>query len=313
MDLRQLRYFVGIVDEGSFTAAAQRLNIAQPALSHNIRNLESELGVKLLTRGTQGVKPTPAGARLYEHAQVILRQVAHVTEQIKGYSGMPAGPVTIGLPASVALVLAVPLIEAVRHELPQVSLRVVESFSGTILEWLTDGRLDFGCLYDLGRSRAFACEPLVREELHLICPPGTAGGDIPFDDLMGLPLILPGRPHGLRENVERGARERAVTLDVAVEIDGLPQIKALVVKGIGHSVLSLSAVMEEWRAGTIQARRIIEPCLERTVHLCRPRGMPLTEAAAAVRAIVLRLIGELVASGLWPGELLIGTDEAAAP
>jgi len=305
VDLRQLRYFVGIVDEGSFTAAAQRLNIAQPALSHNIRNLEEDLGVKLLTRSIQGVKPTAAGARLYEHAQVILRHVAQATEQIRGYCGTPSGSVTIGLPASVALVLAVPLVEAVRSEFPQVSLRIVESFSGTILEWLNDGRLDFGCLYDVVKTRSFASEPLVAEDLYLICPPGAGNADIAFDDLSGVQLIVPSRPHGLRERLEKAAREKCIALDVAVEIDGLPQIKTLVGKGVGCSVLSLSAVLDECRQRTIEARRITEPVLRRSVHLCRPRGMPLTEAAGAVRDTMLRVLRDLVGQGVWPGELLL--------
>lgn len=304
VDLRQLRYFVGIVDEGSFTAAAQKLNVAQPALSHNIRNLETGLGVKLLTRGVHGVKPTTAGTRLYEHAEIILRHVAQATEQVRNCSGTPSGSVTVGFTSSVALAAAVPLVQAVRAELPQVSLRVVESFSGTILEWLNDDRLDFGCLYDVTRSRTLLSEPLMREELHLIGPPGDDGGDIAFEELAGKELILPSRPHNLRDQVERVARETCTIIDVAVEINGLPQIKALVAKGVGYSVLPISAVMEEWRAGRVSARLIVSPFLRRSVHLCRPRGTPATEAAAAVRETFLRVVRDLVSGGDWPGVLL---------
>ena len=309
MDLRQLRYFIGIVDEGSFTAAAQKLNIAQPALSHNIRKHEADLGVKLLTRGVHGVKPTSAGSRLYEHAETILRHVALATEQIRNYSGAPSGSVTIGLTSSVALTAAVPLVQAVRTELPQVSLRVVESFSGTILEWLNDDRLDFGCLYDVTRSRNFLAEPLVREDLYLICPPGEGGDDIPFEELAGKNLILPSRPHNLRDRVERAARETCTVINVAVEINGLPQIKALVAKGVGYSVLPISAVMEEWRAGRISARLIVNPFLHRSVHLCRSRGTPPTEAAMAVRKTFARVVHDLVSGGDWPGVLLLDGEE----
>lgn len=308
MDLRQLRYFVAIVDEGSFTQAAQRMNVAQPALSHNVRNLETELAVRLLTRGVHGVKPTSAGVRLYEHAQIILRHVAQAAEQVRNCSGTPSGPVTTGLPSSVALVAAVPLVEAVRARLPQVSLRIVESFSGTILEWLNDDRLDFGCLYDIARPRHFISEPLVREDLYLICPPGQGSGDLPFEELPNFPLIMPSRPHGLRERVERAARETCVMLDVTVEIDGLPQIKSLVSRGVGSSVLSLSAVMDEWRAGQVSARLITDPHLRRSVYLCRPKGRPPTEAASAVREIFVAIVRDLVSAGSWPGVLLTDDD-----
>lgn len=312
MDLRQLRYFIGIVDEGSFTAAAQKLNVAQPALSHNIRNLEAGLGVKLLTRGVHGVKPTAAGTRLYEHAEIILRHVAQATEQVRNCSGTPSGLVTVGFTSSVALVAAVPLVQAVRAELPQVSLRVVESFSGTILEWLNDDRLDFGCIYDVTRSRTLLAESLVREDLYLIGPPGGDDSDIAFDELAGRDLILPSRPHNLRDRIERVARETCTIVTVAVEINGLPQIKALVAKGVGYSVLPISAVMEEWRTGQVSARLIVSPSLRRSVHLCRPRGAPVTEAAAAVRETFLRVVRDLVGGGDWPGTLLLD-EEAASP
>lgn len=302
MDLRQLRYFVHIVDEGSFTAAAHRLNVAQPALSLQIRNLEQELGIKLLTRSIQGVAPTPAGARLYEHARAIQRQVELARDQVREYVGTPTGPVTIGLPASVALVLTVPLVEAVRRDLPKVSLRIAEGFSGSVLEWLKDGRLDFGCLYDTPPSRGLDSRPLVRERLYLIGPPGSGEADISLEELSALPLILPSRVHKLREMLEDAAKDSGVALNVNVELDGLPHIKALVARGTGFSVLALSAVLEEWRGKAVAARLVTRPHLSRTVHLCRAKGTPLTDAAAAVRDTLVRLARGLVAGGAWPGD-----------
>lgn len=304
MDFRQLRYFVSIVDEGSITSAAQRLNVAQPALSQHVRKLEEDLGVKLLIRGAQGVRPTEAGQRLYEHAVLIMRHVAQATEQVRGYAAEPHGPVAIGLPASVALVLAVPLVEAVRQQLPGVSLRVVEGLSGNILEWLNGNRLDLAMLYDLTRSRTLATEPLLTEDLYVICPPGVRSNDIRFDEIAKLPLILPSRPHGLRERIERSARDAGAALHIAAEIDGLPQIKALVMRGVGFAVLSLSAVRDEWRIRAVEARLIVDPPLQRTVSLCFPKSRPLSGAADAVRQVLYRVMRDLVAREVWPGKAL---------
>src|SRR5215213_3100013 len=118
VDLRQLRYFVGIVDEQSISLAAKRLRVAQPALSHHVRSLEVDLGVPLLVRGLHGVKPTEAGERLYAYAVNILKYVDEATDWVRRLGAEPQGLVAVGLPTSVALVVAVPLVEAVCRELP---------------------------------------------------------------------------------------------------------------------------------------------------------------------------------------------------
>lgn len=304
VDLRQLRYFISIVDEGSVTAAAQRLNIAQPALSHHLRNLEKDLGVRLLIRGAHGVRPTVAGARLYEHALTIQRQFNQALNEVRGYADEPHGPVTIGLPASVALVLAVPLIETVRRQFPKVSLRVMEGMSGNILEWLNNGRLDLALLYDASYSKSLVTEPLLTENLYLIGPPGASNTDIPFNDIPNHPLIMPGRPHGLREQIEKAARNAGIVLNVTAEIDGLPQIKTLVARGVGFAVLSLSAVRDEWQAQAVEARLVVDPMLERTVSLTYPKSLPLSEAAEAVRSTIYRVMQDLIGRDIWLGKAL---------
>ncbi len=304
MDLRQLRYFIAIVEEGSITAAAQRLNVAQPALSHHLRNLEKDLGVRLLVRGAHGVRPTAAGTRLYEHAVVIHRHVSQAQNDVRGYADEPQGAVAVGLPASVALVLAVPLVEAVSRRLPRVSLRILEGMSGSILEWLNNGRLDLALLYDVAHQKTLATEPLLTEDLHLVGPAGSGGTDIPFQAVAALPLVMPGRPHGLREHLERAARDQGVGLNVRVEIDGLPQIKTLVGRGAGFAVLSLSAVGEECRRGELAARRIVDPTLARTVSLNASKGRPPNDAADAVRSLLYTVMRDLVANDTWPGEAL---------
>jgi LysR family nitrogen assimilation transcriptional regulator len=310
LDLRQLRYFVGIVDEGSISLAAQRLHVAQPALSQHVRNLEETLGTSLLLRSARGVRPTEAGRRLYERALAILKDVDEAADLVRGCAGSPRGPVTIGMPTSVALVLAVPLIEAVRQELPQVQLRLMEGMSGTILEWLHGRRLDLAMLFDVERSTAIKVEPLVTESLHAVCPPGSGSEDMPFWRAAALPLIVPGRPHGLRERIERAARAAGVMLNVTAEVDGLPQIKMLVQRGVGCSILSLSAVRDEWQRRTVTIRAITDPTIQRTVSLCHSKAHAPTAAAEAVRRILYRIMDQLVREEVWPScRLAVARDE----
>jgi LysR family nitrogen assimilation transcriptional regulator len=118
MDVRQLRYFVSIVDAGSLSKAAQKLFIAQPSLSQQIAGLEIELKTKLLLRSAQGVMPTTAGSVLYRHARLVLRQMEQIRADVRDDSGGEAGTVAVGLPTSIAAILATPLLCASANGFP---------------------------------------------------------------------------------------------------------------------------------------------------------------------------------------------------
>ena len=133
MDLKQIEYFVRVAELGSFTRAAVVLNIAQPALSRQVRLLEVELRQNLLVRNGRGAVPTEAGKLLLEHGRGILHQVERAREELGRVRGALAGRVAIGLPTSVARVMTVPLTRAFRNELPEVRLSISEGLSGAIL------------------------------------------------------------------------------------------------------------------------------------------------------------------------------------
>lgn len=112
MELRQLRYFVAIVDHGSLSRAALFLHVAQPALTAQIKHLEDELGAQLLHRSAQGMTSTDAGKVFYEHAQAILKQVGDAKSAVTQSTTRPSGSVTLGLPHSISGALALPLLIA---------------------------------------------------------------------------------------------------------------------------------------------------------------------------------------------------------
>lgn len=304
MDLKQLRYFLAIVEEGSLSRAAHRLGVAQPALSQHVRRLEEDLGVTLLVRGARGVHPTEPGERLADDARMILRHMEWAREHVRGVADPPAGPVTVGMPPSVAMVLTVPLVEAVRARLPEVSLRLVESLSGDVSDWLSSGRLDLGVLYNAENQRGVSSEFLVNEEIDLISPVAAKvpPGPVRFADLPKYQLILPGRRHGLRRMIEDKAREQNVTLNVVAEVDGMMQIRALVARGVGHTLLSQSAMHDEVALGRITARPVTEPTLSRSLSVCNMTHRPLSSAARAVRDTVVAVVRDMVAREVWPGE-----------
>jgi LysR family transcriptional regulator, nitrogen assimilation regulatory protein len=302
VDLRQLRYFVGIVDEQSISVAAKRLRVAQPALSHHVRSLEADLGVPLLVRSLHGVVATEAGERLYAYAINILKYVDEAADRVRRLGAEPQGLVAVGLPTSVALVFTVPFVEAVCRELPHVRLRVIEGMSGHILEWVQAQRVDFAMLFDSNELKSLTAQALVTEDLYAVCPPEECSGEVSFVEAAAFPLIVPGRPHGLRERLEMAARKAGVHLTIKAEVDALPEIKLLVQRGVGSSILSLSAVREEKMAGLVQVRPIVSPNIRRTVHLCQAKERPLTHASEAVRQITLRVVQDLVVRQVWPGQ-----------
>lgn len=303
MDVRQLRYFVEIVERGSIKQAAQTLFVAQPSLSQHVRNLEAELGVPLLTRTTRGVSPTEAGTQLIGYARSILAQVDQAREAIRAGGTDPHGSVRVGLPNSVSLVLSVPLVERAYYELPNVSLRVVESMSGYVLDWLCTGQLDLAMLFGAQRAPGIHLRTVLTESLYLVGLPTRklrrSAKTVPMSVLADTELIMPARPHGLRELVEREARHNGLRLRIHTEIDALSQIKALVRRGLGYSVLSHSAVYAQLRRGELHAWRIANPVLERSVFLAEPTDRPMTSAMRAMADLMESCARDLVVNGRW--------------
>src|SRR5450830_1833669 len=169
MELRQLRYFVAIVDHGSLSRAALILHVAQPALTQQLRQLEEELGVQLLHRSAKGVLSTDAGQLFYEHAQAILKQVADAKSAVTQSAERPSGSVTLGLPHSISGALALPLLTAARARYPEITLQLTEELTGNLSEQLKSGRVNLAVLFDDGQLAQFATTPLVEEELRFIC------------------------------------------------------------------------------------------------------------------------------------------------
>ena len=172
MDLKQLEYFVRVAELGSFTRASIALDVAQPALSRQIRLLEVELRQNLLTRNGRGASPTEAGKLLLEHGRGILHQVALAREELGAARGAMAGHVSIGLPPSLSKLITVPLTRSFRAELPQARLTLTEGFSVLMYEGLRVGNLDMAVLYNPAHSPDLEKTLLREEDLVLI----SAGG-----------------------------------------------------------------------------------------------------------------------------------------
>jgi LysR family nitrogen assimilation transcriptional regulator len=307
MDIKALRTFVTVAELGSFSAAARRLHVAQPALSRQVKELEAQLAVRLLTRSPHGVKVTEAGERLLLFALDLLRQFERAWDVVHAVDEPIAGDVSIGLPTSTGAVLAVPLLRRVKERFPRIRLHLIESLTGYLEEWVMAGRLDLAVLYNAEASSKLELTPLLIEELCLIVPAKhlpAARRSVPFTEVSRFPLILPALPHALRRVVEQAARSHGVQLDVAYEVDSLPALKVLVQSGEACAILSAGAVGREIADGTLRALRIVRPALVRSVSLAASALLDMTSARAEVIRLIVALAEEMRRSGAWPGESL---------
>ena len=294
MNLLQLKYFVAIVEEGSFTKASGRLFVAQPSLSQHVKNLEQELGAQLLRRTPRGIETTDEGAELLRHARAILEQLDAARAAVHNASEEPSGQVVVGVPPTVSERITVPLVLRMGRETPKVSPRIVEGLSGYVLNWIEEGRVDIGVLYGTQHAAGIESRELCREDLYLISPAadGDAGPDVTFGEVASKRLVLPGAHSGLRSLLEGIAQNENVDLDVHIEVDALSQMRALAAAGAGSTVLPVWAVTDEIERGTLVARRIVAPEVRRTLSIAHSSERPLLNAQRAVIAVIDDLLTE---------------------
>ena len=305
MELRQLRYYVAIVDHGSLSRAAVVLHVAQPALTQQLRQLEDELGAKLLHRSAQGVLCTDAGKVFYEHAQAILKQVADARSAVTQSTTRPSGSVTLGLPHSISGALALPLLMATRASYPEITLQLTEELSGNLADQLKSGRINLAVLFDDGQMKAFTSTPLIEEDLVFICRAGSAfdpgGESVAFADALAQTLILPAQQQGVRPRIENAARAAGLALASVIEINSIAILKSALLADMGATLLPAAPLQDQIDSGALVARPLHSPALARSVTLCASKNIPLTNAAAAVGKLVHQVTRDLCDSGGWRG------------
>ena len=300
MDLKQIEYFVRVAELGSFTRAAIALDVAQPALSRQVRLLEVELRQNLLVRNGRGATPTEAGKLLLEHGRGILHQVQRAREELGRVRGALAGRVAVGLPPSIARVLAVPLIREFRRRMPEASLSITESLSTAMHEALATGRLDIALLYNAAAAPEVELTPLVEEELFLVQAraDGSRGASaqkpLPLRGLAEVPLVIPSRPNAMRMLVESELADLGLKPRIALEIDGVSAILALVADGAGSAVLSRNAIQTSARPQAFTMRPIGSPPLRSRLSMAVSSQRPSTLTQQATMELIRSTVAGLI-------------------
>jgi LysR family transcriptional regulator, nitrogen assimilation regulatory protein len=302
LDLRPLRHFTAIVEMGSLSRAAAHVGIAQPALSHQVAALEGELGVKLLDRGPRGVTPTDAGRTLYRHAQVLLRQLDQVRRAVNVGDGV-SGTVSVGLSATTAEILSVPLLRKLQAEHPGIRLELVALPRRLLGEMLFNGRLDIAVLFDQPPIKTLIVERVATEEIFFVSQQkgekNSAHG-VTLGEVARHPLLMPCRPHATRMLLESMMTQAGIQFNVVAEIDSVASMLEAVEAGVGATVSPWSAVHRQALQGRICIRPFAIP-ITREIAMCRSDTAPLTAAVMATWAAIRPCLEELVKASIWKG------------
>lgn len=302
MELRQLRYFVKVVEHGSFSQAAAALGVVTSALSQQISRLEGELSTRLLQRTSKGVLPTDAGLAFWRQAQLALRHADHAV--LAAQQARLSGHASVGLAPSTASVLGLPLMAAMRARYPEVRLHLVESLSGHLGKMLGARQLDLAVVFQVEAAQGWSVLPLLQERLFAMGLRGLPGlptaARIRIEQLTELPLILPTGPHGLRALVDEAFARARCTPKVVAEIDGLALLMDAVSAGLGATIQPGAATLR-LHSDDVALVQISNPHARRPNLLVSLSDDELSPAALATRVVLTEVARSLVAEGRWTG------------
>jgi LysR family nitrogen assimilation transcriptional regulator len=301
LDFRKAQYFVALFEEGSISRAAERLNIVQPALSMQLRQLEAELGIRLFDRSAQGVQPTPAARHFYGLCTGLLRQVEAVRQEMHEFTERVVGEIRVGLMPSICRGPLSRILSDYTARYPDVEVGLFESPSGALADMVIAGDLDFAVCNPPNARSTLLAMPLFSDPLRLVSGPRPGlvpGCGYRLTEIPELKLILPWRRNSIRLMIDRHIKSGEIRAARVMEIDGLnATMKAL--EGSDWSTLvPRIAVIDDVGGERFVVNPVLSPEMRSEIVEIHPAGRPLTLPAA--------LMVDTIRSALW------AIDEAGA-
>jgi DNA-binding transcriptional LysR family regulator len=287
METRQLQAFCEVVDRKSFSQAADRLGVTQPAVSLQVRSLEKRLGAQLLDRSGRRVEPTEAGLRLYRSAQRLLQLEEEIVNDLAEQAGGDlAGSFEIGASTGPGGVVVPRLLCEFRQGHPELRIALSVFDTQTVIAYVANRTLELGVVGAAPRHRGVEYEPFFRDTMVLACPPGHpfAGRTVPLDELRRETLVLMQEGAGVRQMIEDALRNVGVRLrdlDVHLELGLQESVTTAVRSGYGVTFISRSSIERDLAAGTLAEARVVDLELEREIFLVRATGRSESGAARA--------------------------------
>lgn len=283
------------------TRAAEQMNVAQPALGLQMRQLEQDLGITLLNRHSRGVLPTSAGQLLHERGREILDLVERTTREVAAFNADAAETMSLGLTPSLMQLLASDLLVRVRQDIPGLNLQLVEELGFALLDALKRRELDLAFAYEVQPDASLEAEPWLHESLLLVRAPAPEdrpdamglSGSITLPEALRRDLIQADSRDMLRRIVDTASAKLGIPLRIAFEVQSVPAMKILAADGLGASIMPYGVVAAELRGGTLSGFRIREPLLERTLYLVRPEKRSPKTREKQLLAVLQQMRGRL--------------------
>jgi len=302
IELRQLRYFVRAVEAGSIRRAATELGISTVTLTQDLAMLEAQLTTQLLRRSRNGLIPTDAGVAFFRHAQITLQHAVDAVQAAR--APRLVGHVSIGLPPSIAMVMGVPFVVAMRQRYPAVRVQLIEALSGHLAAMLDARKVDLALVARGSATRRWRAMPLIDERVYLLGRPDLPGfpvqDAVSLADLRDLPLVMPTGSHGLRTQLDIAFDRAGVQPHIVYEVDGLALLMDLVSAGLG-ATLQPAAVVSREPGAQLRALAITDSDARRQTMIAHQADEELSPAALAARVVLFDVTRELTLAGRWTG------------
>lgn len=305
MKIRQIKYFLAVAKWGGFTHAAERIGVAQPALSAQIAKLEAQLGCPLFVRKARGVELTPAGLRFRGHVSEIIDKLELAYSDTCLMANQSGPEVMVGIPTLTSPLLVAPLVEAARKHLPLVTVRIHEGMGASLRDMLVDGQIDLAILYKVPGENFADTTLLFEEHFYIGAVSSIAhweGDTIPAKWLSEIPLVLSTAGNSHRRQLQQFVHEAGSRLNIVAEVDSINGQMELVFKGVGATVLPLSGFMN-WTHRDLRLARIASNGLVSQAYSVRSHKSKNTRTLTPVEDLMRKVIRELIEAGDWPGAL----------
>jgi DNA-binding transcriptional LysR family regulator len=287
MDTRQLAAFCAVVERKSFSQAAERLGVTQPAVSLQVRSLEKRLGQTLLDRSGRRVEPTEAGLALYRGAQRLLALEGQLLDELEaGGKGELGGTLEVGASTGPGSTVVPVLLCEFQRENPGVAISLSIYDTQTVVDRVAERELELGVVGAARRHRGVVFEPFFRDEVVLACPPGHrfAGKTVNLDDLREEPLIVMQEGAGVRQVIEDELRKtgtRLRDLEPRLELGLQESARSAVAAGFGVTFISRTGIEADLAAGTLAVARVKGLDPSREISLVQAAGRSPTRAGEA--------------------------------
>ncbi|MCF2948632.1 LysR family transcriptional regulator [Paraglaciecola aquimarina] len=315
MNSKQLQYFLATVENGSITAAARAIDVAQPAISLQLANLEHELKLKLFERDFRGVHLTDAGKKFEYHANIILTQINQAKADLVGNEHECSGKVVVGLSQSICNVLSVDLLTELEHRFANIEIDFRIGPSNVINNCFAENELDIILGYELDEQLENAADTLalIRENLYLYISQKpqnpayyelTLYGSMPFVDLQHYETFAPNKEDALYKLLNKQAKQAGIKLKTKSAFGQLMTTLHYVMQGVGLIVAPSSSAFHLEKQNLVRAIDIVDPPIQRDVYLSMAEDKKHNAAVKVVYELIRELTANVHDNKDWRGELL---------